>query len=86
MHISQGHFKSFLVLTTVLKKIVNSLLFYLLTCKLRRLKIYVFKGEKSLLEEMVIDFTQLLLFKGMKQATRNTRRSVGGVPVCFKKI
>ena len=45
MHISQGHFKSFLVLTTVLKKIVNSLLFYLLTCKLRRLKICLQRRE-----------------------------------------
>ena len=30
-------------------------------------------------------FTQLLLFEGMKQTMRNTRRSVGGVPVCFRK-
>ena len=43
-------------------------------------------GEKSLLVEMVIVFTQLLLFEGMKQTMRNTRRSVGGVPVCFRKI
>ena len=54
--------------------------------QIRRLKICVLKGEKSLFVEMVIVFTQLLLFEGMKQTMRNTRRSVGGVPVCFRKI
>ena len=66
---------------------MNSLLSYLLTClinKLRRLKLYVLKGEKSLLAEMVIVFTQLLVFEEMKQAMRNTRKSVGGVPVQIK--
>ena len=53
--------------------------------QIRRLKICVLKGEKSLFVEMVIVFTQLLLFEGMKQTMRNTR-SVGGVPVCLKKI
>ena len=54
--------------------------------QIQRLKIYVLKEERSLLTEMIIVFTQLLLFEGMKQAMRNTRRSVGGVPVCFRKI
>ena len=34
---------------------------------------------------MEIVFTELLLFRGMKQAMINKRRSGGGVAVCFRK-
>ena len=49
--------------------------------KLRRLEIYVLKGENLLSTEMEIVLTEFLLSGGMKQAMRNTRRSVGGVAV-----
>ena len=56
---------------------------YLLTFFKNKLRL---KGEKSLSAEMEIVFTELLLLGGMKQAMRNTRRSGGGLAVCFRKI
>ena len=62
------------------------LLTYLIN-KLRRLKIDVLKGENSLSAEMEIEFNEFLLSGGMKQAMSNTtRRSVGGVTVCSRRI
>ena len=64
MHISQDHLRSFLVLvTTILKKSANSLFSYLFTCltsKLRRLKIYVLKGEKPLFAKNGDCFNQVV--------------------------
>ena len=48
-----------------MNSLFSCLLMYLMN-KLRRLKIYLLYGEKSLSTEMEIIFTELLLSEGMK--------------------